>query len=75
MKTMVCPRVAERAENDEELAHLARGQDTRGLVEDEDLRAAVEHLDDLDALLKADGEILDALVGVESKDRTRTRAA
>ena len=37
----------------DELARLLRGQDGRRLVEDEDLRAAIERLQDLDPLLLA----------------------
>ena len=40
-------------------SHLGRRQHRRRLVEDEDLRAAVERLEDLDALRLADGEIGD----------------
>ena len=37
----------------------------RRLVEHEDLRAAVERLEDLDALLLGDGDVLDARVGID----------
>ena len=48
-----------------ELFDLLRGQDRRRLVEDEDLVVAVEHFEDLGALLHADGDILDNGVGVD----------
>ena len=48
-----------------ELFDLLRGQDRRRLVEDEDLVVAVEHFEDLGALLHADGDILDDGVGVD----------
>ena len=43
----------------EELLCLLRGQHRRRLVEHEDVRPAVERLQDLDALLLADGDVLD----------------
>ena len=44
---------------------LLRRQHGGRLVEDEDVRAAVERLEDLDPLLLADGDALDALVGID----------
>ena len=44
-------RVAHVAQYGEELVRLLGGEDGGGLVQDEDVRAAVEHLDDLDGLL------------------------
>ena len=46
-----------------ELVDLLRGEHGGRLVEDEDLVVAVEHLEDLDALLHADGDVLD--LGIE----------
>ena len=43
--------------NREELVDLLLSQNCRGLVQDQDLRASVEGLEDLDALLHADGDI------------------
>jgi hypothetical protein len=40
-----------------------RHQHGGGLVEDDDLRTAVEHLEDLHPLPGADAELLDELVG------------
>ena len=48
-----------------ELPDLLRRQDGRGLVEDEDLRVAVEHLEDLDSLLHADRDVLDLGLGID----------
>jgi hypothetical protein len=44
----------------EELARLLRREHRCRLVEDEDLGAAIEGLQDLDALLHADADRLDA---------------
>ncbi len=52
-------------ENAEELDGLLRRQHGGRLVEDEDVRAAIERLEDLDALLLPDGDALDALVGID----------
>ena len=46
-----------------ELVDLLRGEHGGRLVEDENLIVAVEHLEDLDALLHADGDVLD--LGIE----------
>ena len=52
-------------EDAEELERLLRREHGGRLVEDEDVRAAVERLEDLDALLLADGDVLDARVGID----------
>ncbi len=49
----------------EQLGDLLRHQHRGGLVEDEDLRAAVEHLEDLDALPVPDAEVLDQPVRLD----------
>ena len=59
--------VAHVAQHREELVGLLRGEHGGGLVEDEDLGAAVEQLDDLDRLLLRDGHVVDLLVGVHVK--------
>ena len=51
----------------EERVDLLRHQHRGRLVEDDDLGAAVEHLEDLDPLPLADAEVLDQLVGVEAE--------
>jgi hypothetical protein len=57
----------ERPDDLEELLRLLRRQHGRGLVEDENLGAAVERLQDLDALLLRDGNRLDARVRRDRK--------
>ena len=51
----------EAAERLEQLAAFLRRQHRRRLVEDDDARAAHQHLQDFDALLDADREQPDAL--------------
>src|SRR2546428_5514065 len=51
---------AERADDLEELVDLLRRQHGRRLVEDEQLAAAVQDLDDLDTLLQSERDVLDA---------------
>ena len=57
--------VAERADDAEELGDLLRRQHRRRLVEDQHVGGAEEHLQDLDALLRADRDLLDDRVGVD----------
>ncbi len=59
------PLLLQLAEVREERVHLLRHEHGRGLVEDDHLRAAVEHLQDLHPLPLADPESLDELVRVE----------
>ena len=60
MKMIDFPLGLERLDDLEELARLLRREDCGRLVEDEDLGAAVERLQDLDPLLHADADRLDA---------------
>src|SRR3712207_8305457 len=60
--------LAHAAEDGEELFDLLRGEDGRWLVEDEQARVPVERLEELDALLLPDREVLD-----ERVDRKSTR--
>ena len=55
----------ERAHDLEELLRLLRRQDGGRLVEHEDVRLAVERLQDLDPLLLAHGDVLDPGGGVD----------
>ena len=48
-----------------QLADLLRGEHGGRLVEDEDLIVAVEHLEDLGALLHTDGDVLDARIRID----------
>jgi hypothetical protein len=65
MSTTVFPLRLELAEDAEQIVGLLGGQHAGGLVEDQDLGAAEQRLEDLDALLQADGEILDLRVGID----------
>ena len=51
----------------DELRDLLRREGRGGLVQDQDVRAAVERLEDLDALLHADGDVLDLGVRVDGQ--------
>ena len=53
------PLLGQAPHDREELLRLLRGQHRRRLVEHEDVRAAVERLQDLHPLLLADGDVLD----------------
>ena len=55
----------ERAKQLEQRIGLGRRQHGGRLVEDEDVGAAIERLQDLDALLQADGEIADGRIHVD----------
>ena len=55
----------ERAKQLEQRIGLGRREHGGGLVEDEDVRAAIERFQDLDALLQADGEIADDRIRVD----------
>ena len=60
------PVVAEAAQRREQRLHLLRHEHRGRLVEDEHLAVAVERLQDLDALLLADGEAVDARPGIRA---------
>ena len=64
----------EAADDREELLRLLRRQHGRRLVEDEDVGAAIERLQDLDALLLADRDVLDEGVRVDDRGRTAPRS-
>ena len=59
------PLVGQGAEDLEQLARLLGRQHRGRLVEDEDVRLAVERLEDLDALLLPDGDVLDERIRVD----------
>ena len=59
------PSVLHVAHDLEELVGLLRGQNGGGLVEDQNIRAAIKHLDDLDGLLLRNGHVVNLLVGVD----------
>ena len=65
----------EVAEDPEELERLLRRQYGRRLVEDEDVRVPVEGLEDLDALLLADGDVGDQRIRVDLELELRRELA
>ena len=65
MRTTVLPSSRERPEDAEEVVGLLGREDGGRLVEDQEVGAAVERLQDLDALALAHAEIGDARVGVD----------
>ena len=70
MNTIDLPASRSCAEVAEQVLRLARGEDGRRLVEDQDLDPAVQRLQDLDALLLADREVLDDRVRLERRSRS-----
>ena len=73
MKTIDSPRGGHRAQGLEQLVDLLRREHRRRLVHDQDSRAAVEHLEDLDALLLADRQLPD--LAPRDRPSARTLAA
>ena len=67
MKIRVWPSALELTEVVEQRVDLLRHQHRGRLVEDDDLRAAVEHLEDLDALPLADAEVSTSSSGSRPK--------
>ena len=67
--------LGERAQDPEELQRLLRCEHRRRLVEDQDLGAPVERLQDLDSLLLADADVLDASVRVDRELERLRRSA
>ncbi len=63
----------QRPQQVEQRVRLRRRQHGRRLVEDEDVGAAIERLQNFDALLQADGQVADD--GVARRSRGRNRAA
>ena len=57
--------VAQHLQNAEKMIGFGRRQDTGRLVEDQDFGAAVHRLENLDALLQADRELLDQRVRID----------
>ena len=70
MKMIDLPCALSDADDLEELLRLLRREHRGRLVEHEDLGAAVERLQDLDALLLADRDPVDARVGVDGEPVT-----
>ncbi len=67
MKISVWPWPLELAEVREQRVDLLRHQHRGGLVEDDHLGTAVEHLEDLDPLPLPHAELLDQLVGIQAE--------
>ena len=65
----------QRAQHGEQLVDLLRGEHRGGLVEDQHARLAIERLEDLDALLLADAELLDRGVRVDDQAVARRQLA
>ncbi len=65
MMTMALPSARIVAQDGEELFGLLRGQHGGGLVQNQDIRPAVEHLDDLHGLLLRHRHVVDLLVRVD----------
>ena len=65
MKTTDGALLGQRAQDLEQVLRLLRGQHRGRLVEHEHLRAPEQGAQDLDPLLRADAEVLDARVGVD----------
>ena len=59
------PVIAHIAQNREKLVCLLRGQNSGRLIQDQDIRVAVENLDDLHGLLLGHGHIVDLLVRIQ----------
>ena len=74
MKTIEVPTSIERAHDRDELLGLLGREDGRRLVEDEDVRLAIQRLDDLDALPDADRQVLDEGVRVDLQPVARPRS-
>ena len=66
--------VAHVAQYGEELVGLLRRENGGRLVKDENVRAAVENLYDLDRLLLGDGHIVDLLRGIHARSRICRRS-
>ena len=66
ISTMVTPRSFSVREDAEQLVGLLRRQHGARLVEDQDARAAEQHLQDLDPLLLADRQIGDQRIGIDA---------
>src|SRR5712692_9100374 len=58
------------SEDHEELFGLLRSQHAGRLIQDEDVRPAIEDLDDLGALLQTHGQVTGASIGVEGQTVT-----
>ena len=69
MMTMALPSAFMLRMHVEEPVGLLGGQHGGGLIQDQDVGAPVEDLDDLHRLLLRHGHVVDLLVGVDAKSR------
>ena len=69
------PALDQRAQHGEQLVDLLRGEHRRGLVQDQHPRVAIERLEDLDALLLPDAQLLDRGVRVDDEAVARRELA
>ena len=65
------PVVLQLLQRHEKLLRLLRGQDGGWLIQDQELRIAVQGLEDFHALAHADGQVLDLPIRRERPGRTR----
>ena len=62
--------VAQRPHDREQLVHFLRCEHRGRLVEDQEVGSTIEDLEDLDALLQAQGNVLDASPGLDGDGET-----
>ena len=65
------PRIGELTHDRHQLIRLLRGQHGRRLIQDENLRLTRQRLDDLDALLRTNRQILDQRIGIQVESESR----
>ena len=75
MRMTVLPSSAQLPQDAEQVVGLGRRQHAGRLVEDQDLGAAIQRLQDLDALLQADGQSPIERVGIDLEAVVALRAA
>ena len=65
------PRIGELTHDLHQFIRLLRCQHSRRLVQNQDLRLTRQSLDDLDALLRTDRQILDERIGIQVEAEAR----
>ena len=68
-------RVGELTHDRHELVRLLRGQHGRRFIQDQDLRLTRQRLDDLDALLRTNRQILDQRIRIQVESESRRHLA
>ena len=71
MKTIDVPASGELTHDLHQFIRLLRCQHSRRLVQNQDLRLTRQSLDDLDALLRTDRQILDERIGIQVEAEAR----